>query len=86
MQVLILVVVDDGLVQLSKEDFTKMATRLNPCCSGRWSRTVKHSDSIKYCDVLILVVVDDGLVQISVGKNGDVNVLILVVVDDGLVL
>ena len=37
--VLILVVVEDGLVlnfTLSKEMFVP---RLNPCCSGRWSRT-----------------------------------------------
>ena len=37
---------------------------LNPCCSGRWSRT---QDIIKVAnkamDVLILVVVDDGLVH-----------------------
>ena len=37
--------------------------RLNPCCSGRWSRTDKdNSDLDKGIIVLILVVVDDGLV------------------------
>ena len=58
---------------------------LNPCCSGRWSRT--HSCSAWHCqEVLILVVVDDGLVH--VWRNSAVEcagVLILVVVDDGLV-
>ena len=38
-EVLILVVVDDGLVP-DDIAFMMMATdRLNPCCSGRWSRT-----------------------------------------------
>ena len=37
--VLILVVVEDGLVlDLKQEDALKNAG-LNPCCSGRWSRT-----------------------------------------------
>ena len=41
----------------------KGTNSLNPCCSGRWSRTncpliVRNEDA----KVLILVVVDDGLV------------------------
>ena len=36
--VLILVVVDDGLVQ-SKKLCHRLQSGLNPCCSGRWSRT-----------------------------------------------
>ena len=36
---------------------------LNPCCSGRWSRTFKSMKQINFATVvLILVVVDDGLV------------------------
>ena len=37
--VLILVVVDNGLVQIA--DATNQTTNisLNPCCSGQWSRT-----------------------------------------------
>ena len=43
-------------------------TSLNPCCSGRWSRT-RHSSGCNGCSscVLILVVVDNGLV---LGING----------------
>ncbi len=37
---------------------------LNPCCSGRWSRTHIYGVSlIARAPVLILVVVDDGLVR-----------------------
>ena len=36
---------------------------LNPCCSGRWSRTTaQHIEGFDPAKVLILVVVDDGLV------------------------
>ena len=35
---------------------------LNPCCSGRWSRTIRHTAMSARQIVLILVVVDDGLV------------------------
>ena len=38
-EVLILVVVDDGLVHHHQELKMKVLKRLNPCCSGRWSRT-----------------------------------------------
>ncbi len=60
--VLILVVVDNGLV-LNFIDANNGFTRLNPCCSGQWSSTPSQryecaSDSW----VLILVVVDNGLV------------------------
>ena len=62
-RVLILVVVDDGLVRGFHVSTGIEIVRLNPCCSGRWSRTRiilnhKEIDGI----VLILVVVDDGLV------------------------
>ena len=62
--ILILVVVDDGLVLLNKLVMTLSYVRLNPYCSGRWSRT----DNVFLClwsghRVLILVVVDNGLVH-----------------------
>ena len=37
--VLILVVVEDGLVLPVKQPMYKIQLSLNPCCSGRWSRT-----------------------------------------------
>ena len=37
--VLILVVVDDGLVLIVPIKFINLTPSLNPCCSGRWSRT-----------------------------------------------
>ena len=37
---------------------------LNPCCNGRWSRTVAGTLENQDCVfVLILVVMEDGLVQ-----------------------
>ena len=61
---------------------------LNPCCSGRWSRTCLTENGILCSlEVLILVVVDDGLVLWVNRSDKDwCEVLILVVVDDGLVL
>ena len=68
--VLILVVVEDGLVQgIAKHFNDHVSDCLNPCCSGRWSRT---SLCERYCSnarlVLILVVVEDGLVPVQ-GKD-----------------
>ena len=37
--VLILVVVEDGLVPFEKAKVNFLKMSLNPCCSGRWSRT-----------------------------------------------
>ena len=53
---------------------------LNPCCSGRWSRTWQSRDDCwKLCLVLILVVVDDGLVLQNVSADNVVEkVLILI--------
>ena len=38
--VLILVVVEDGLGEINYYDFDYDCYGLNPCCSGRWSRSV----------------------------------------------
>ena len=84
--VLILVVVEDGLV-LRKLMAHQTMPSLNPCCSGRWSRTWLWLQSmLARLLVLILVVVEDGLVhQIGIWRKCTVEVLILVVVEDGLV-
>ena len=60
--VLILVVVEDGLVLINFSNFKSNSKCLNPCCSGRWSRTHLPYNICIYCIVLILVVVEDGLV------------------------
>ena len=62
-QVLILIVVEDGLVLLFLFDLkTKSLESLNPYCSGRWSRTNENGNEDKAKQVLILIVVEDGLV------------------------
>ena len=38
-QVLILVVMEDGLVHYDGDVATYVTSSLNPCCNGRWSRT-----------------------------------------------
>ena len=43
--VLILVVVEDGLVHNNVIEGTSIPERLNPCCSGRWSRTARSTAS-----------------------------------------
>ena len=61
--VLILVVVEDGLVLEETDGKEKTGECLNPCCSGRWSRTMTTFTALKIsAPVLILVVVEDGLV------------------------
>ena len=45
--VLILIVVEDGLVQKVPVFINVMCQRLNPYCSGRWSRT--HWSLVNYC-------------------------------------
>ena len=64
--VLILVVVEDGLVPGINSQLDNKDRRLNPCCSGRWSRTdaTNQSTNIRLM-VLILVVVEDGLVRVQ---------------------
>ena len=63
--VLILIVVEDGLV-LSWFVQLILQCRLNPYCSGRWSRTLRSSLSLELSlHVLILIVVEDGLVRME---------------------
>ena len=40
-RVLILVVMEDGLVQVLRQVNQMTSKCLNPCCNGRWSRTIK---------------------------------------------
>ena len=47
MFVLILIVVEDGLVQELKVGERVTITRLNPYCSGRWSRTSDEFDGFE---------------------------------------
>ena len=65
--VLILVVMEDGLVQPEKLKDAVKEVCLNPCCNGRWSRTVLEMLwQLLTLSVLILVVMEDGLVQKTV--------------------
>ena len=85
--VLILIVVDDGLVPAESESKCVKLTRLNPYCSGRWSRTL-----INYClckQVLSLNPYCSGRwsrTRLQMAIDLILKVLILIVVDDGLVL
>ena len=59
---------------------------LNPCCSGRWSRTCVYGAYLRRVRVLILIVVEDGLVRLRRDHSAHRrSVLILIVVEDGLV-
>ena len=54
---------EDGLVHKNVADYRLQQGRLNPCCNGRWSRTIiSSSASNSATTVLILVVMEDGLV------------------------
>ena len=78
---------EDGLVHNIDGINVIGFVRLNPCCSGRWSRTSSlFFFAFMQFIVLILVVVEDGLVR-AAGEQYETNgqVLILVVVEDGLV-
>ena len=61
--VLILIVVEDGLVLAFCHKHAQVVMSLNPCCSGRWSRTAEKRSAHSKGNVLILVVMDDGLVR-----------------------
>ena len=86
--VLILVVVDDGLVPHKDLLMCVLSQSLNPCCSGRWSRTVTST--------MLSSSIWSGLNPCCSGrwsrteakkikKEHKLAVLILVVVEDGLV-
>ena len=79
---------DNGLVPKVSVGKNGQVNRLNPYCSGQWSRTSMETFYILYViEVLILIVVDNGLVQIkAIFNTNAIDVLILIVVDNGLVL
>ena len=87
-QVLILIVVDNGLVLDLKKLVVDEHRSLNPYCSGQWTSTLDDQSCHYNCTyVLILIVVDNGLVQLKgfFLEDEDGKVLILIVVDNGLV-
>ena len=47
---------------------------LNPCCSGRWSRTFSATLKSLSLRVLILVVVEDGLVLLAMLAPGAADI------------
>ena len=53
------------MVSYDKKNIGSKGTknRLNPYCSGRWSRTDIRHTAMSARQVLILIVVEDGLVQ-----------------------
>ena len=62
--VLILVLVEDGLGRLlSEATLDTIGMTLNPCCDGRWSRTLLSilNKLFRLFNVLILVVMEYGL-------------------------
>ena len=63
---------EDGLVLNGGEKEARMVPCLNPCCSGRWSRTINDYEyPYNHINVLILVVVEDDLV-LTFGGGGHV--------------
>ena len=61
-QVLILVLVEDGLGAIPATGYICYMWGLNPCFSGGWSRrSLKQEFYKQYNLVLILVLVEDGL-------------------------
>ena len=85
--VLILVVVEDGLVPVSVVMLILQLVRLNPCCSGRWSRTFLIGK--RYCQTICLNPCCSGRWSrtqiLPICRLKICLVLILVVVEDGLV-
>ena len=60
--VLILVLVEDGLGEYKNQIKLLKGASLNPCFSGRWSRSLKAAVQVlPKRAVLILVLVEDGL-------------------------
>ena len=68
-QVLILVLVEDGLGDLGSNPNVSTSYCLNPCFSGGWSRSCKKSlHKNMWINVLILVLVEDGLGVVKLSK------------------
>ena len=85
--VLILVVMEYGLGLCSYRQIEDLATCLNPCCNGIWSRTLSYSFTFfGRFSVLILVVMEYGLGHCCIcwQANPSGLVLILVVMEYGL--
>ena len=57
---------EDGLVQSIAILMAYSLIRLNPCCNGRWSRTLLSHCKLIFKHVLILVVMEDGLVLVFI--------------------
>ena len=65
-EVLILIVVDNGIVLTNGDRFATAIEGLNPYCSGQWYRTFDRVSTAGYrTKVLILIVVDNGIVLFS---------------------
>ena len=63
---------EDGLVHCEINKLNPNWESLNPCCSGRWSRTRCRDEYRRGgVEVLILVVVEDGLVHNHVEFDDD---------------
>ena len=88
-QVLILIVVDNGLVQNGSRTVVMNTIGLNPYCSGQWSRTVGRNGDVRHTAMCLNPYCSgqwsrtDGT---SESKCVKLTVLILIVVDNGLVL
>ena len=52
---------EDGLGPMLAVLSLSLILSLNPCCNGRWSRTVPDAELHPTTEVLILVVMEDGL-------------------------
>ena len=78
---------EDGLGDVLNLQTMKKLTRLNPCFSGGWSRSIGYIVcKFTLSNVLILVLVEDGLGETveTYDIENYVLVLILVLVEDGL--
>ena len=69
LEVLILIVVDNGLIRCLMELSVQVVLCLNPCCSGRWSRTFFNRKEFSNLSILILVVVEDSFVLAIIGET-----------------
>ena len=54
---------EDGLVQCAEAYDKAVKDSLNPCCSGRWSRTFLKVRGQSDLDAVLILVVEDGLVR-----------------------